>query len=312
MHDVIAISTAREQRLRGDGRRLERAATAGALVRVRRGAYVARAAADTATPVALHLTRVLATRLAAAHEPTFSHESAAALLGIPIVGRWPERTHTTVTERVSSSAPVQRSTRRLSDLDRREHPDGTRSTSPVRTAIDLAATRPLLAGIVAISHVRSSGVGLEEFDAALDRAGRFPGLRRARVALARSTSGSGSVLETLVVVRCQDYGFAAPAQRRDVLGVDGLVHRVDFAWEDGAILGVGDVRDKCDDAPSSSTSSAAESVWAARRREDALRPVSQAFVRLGWVDAWGGQGLARQLIAAGVPQDARRLVALTC
>src|SRR5690606_31011906 len=102
------------------------------------------------------------------------------------------------------------------------------------------------------------------------RAGRFPGVRRARTALTRSVAGSGSVLETLAVVRCQDYGFEPPEQQRPVVGVDGVEYRVDLAWRDGRILAEGDARDK-DSAPEGLRGrSPSETLWAERRREDAL------------------------------------------
>lgn len=310
MDEVIPIQTARDQRLRGEGHRLERATATGQLERIRQGAYVEREQADAAPPLELHRARVLATRHAATREPTFSHESAAAVHGIPLIGDWPEWTRTTVATRASSSGAVRRSLRSLAREDCCTLSDGTRATTPTRTAIDLAASRSLLAGIVAISHVRQHGVRLDDFEAAFGRLGRFPGLRRARIALARSTAGSESVLETLIVVRCQDYGFVPPEQQRRVVGVDGIEYRVDFAWQEGRILAEGDGRDNYENPEYLAGRSPAEALWAEKRREDALRP-GRAFVRIGWVDAWRGEGLARRLLAVGVPRPDRRLVSLT-
>ena len=311
MADDITIFTARAQREQGRGKRLERAADRGELARIRQGAYVERTTADAAEPLALHRARIAATRLAARHEPIFSHESAAALHGIPLIGDWPRRAHTTTTGRAPSSGAVQRTVRALAPEDWGTLPRGERATTPVRTAIDLAASRSLLSGIVAISHVRATGVGLEEFEAVLARAGRFPGLRRARLALARSTADAESVLECLIVVRCQDYGFVLPEQQREVVGVDGITYRVDFAWERGEILGEGDGRDKYEDPAKLGGRSPTDALWAEKRREDALRPCCRAFIRIGWGDAWGGHGLARRLISAGVPRPERRLAGLT-
>jgi len=308
--EVIPIRTARGQRLRGEGHRLERATARGELARIRQGAYVERADADAASPLELHRARILATRHAARHEPTFSHESAAALHGIPILGDWPPWCRTTVPARVRSSGAVHRTLRSLDPEDRCQLENGARATTPARTAVDLAACRTLLAGMVAISHVRHSGVGLDEFEGVLERAGRFPGLRRVRAALARSTAGSESVLETLIIARCQDYGFEPPEQQRVVVGVDGIEYRVDFAWREGRILAEGYGRDKYENAELLAGRSPADVLWAEKRREDALRP-GREFVRIGWADAWGGHGLARRLLAVGVRRPDRRLVNLT-
>lgn len=312
MGELIEIQTASDLRHRhGPGHRLERAAKAGELIRLRPGAYASTTAVEAAPPDAIHRARVVASRLAAHREPVFSHESAAALHGIPLIGSWPTRARTTVRTRTNSSAAVERTLRILDDADIMTLPDGVRTTSPARTAIDLAASRSLLAGIIAISHVRASGVGLDEFDAVIARAGRFHGLRRARIALARSCGGSRSVLETLVIVRCQDTGFEVPAQRHAVTGIDGVTYQVDFSWSRGLVLGEIDARDAHPDRAPRDGPDLAEAAWAARRREDALRPVCAAFVRIGWVEAWGGVGLTRRLAAAGVPRSEVRRIGLT-
>jgi len=310
MGEIIPIRTARRERMTGEAHRLARGVARGEFIRIRQGAYVERELAEASTPAALHRARIVATRLAAVSEPTFSHESAAALHGIPLLGGWPTKATTTVSARATSSGAVRRSVRSLPDEDRVVLDDGCHATSPARTAIDIAASRSLLAGIVAISHVRAHGVSTQELAAAITRAGRFPGVRRARLALSRSTEASRSVLETLILVRCQDYGFAVPAQQAEVLGVDGIGYRVDFAWDGGRIVAIGDARDKEPVPDHLAGLTPVDALWAEQRRQDALSP-GRAFVRIDWAEAWGGQGLARRLIAAGVPRPDVRLVGLT-
>lgn len=309
MDESLELRFAREQRLaRGNARRLERETVRRDLVRIRLGAYADSEEWAAADSVARHLALVAAARRAARREPVFSHESAAALLGIPIIGSWPSRVTATVRRGSGwSSGAVHRVHRDLDPVDVVQLDDGARVTSPARTAVDLAAVRSRLAGIIAMSEVRRRGVESESLRQTLDRAGRMLGIGAARAAFRDSVGGSDSPLETLVIVRCRDLGFAEPAQQHHVVGVDGKDYWVDFAWCGGEILGEADGRDKYRSADGGSDF---EALWAEKRREDAIRARCRAFLRVSWEDAWGGVGLERRLLAAGVPRT-RRPGALT-
>lgn len=311
MGEVLDLTLARRlRRDRGSTKALERAAAARELVRIRPGAYVTAEAWAEALESDRHRALVAAARAAASREPVFSHESAAALHDIPVLGRWPRRAVVTVPRgRGVSNRLVERVQRVLSDADVMHLQGGVRTTTPLRTAIDLAARRSTLSGIVAISHVRWAGVCDEELAAALDRAGRMPGIRAARIAAARSTELSESPLEAIVVARCADLGFAPPEQQRRVRGIDGGIYRVDFAWRDGRILAEADGKLKYRSGARSPRP--ADVLWAEKRREDALRARCDAFFRIDWADAWEGAGLERAMVAAGVPRIAMPSGALT-
>lgn len=313
MGELIQIRTAREARvLLGGAHRLERAARRGDLTRLRSGAYADSDNLVGVSEEALHLARVAASRLAAIREPVFSHESAAALLGIPLIGDWPERARTTVPKNgTKSSGSVQRTRRTLGPHEIVTLEDGTRVTSPARTAIDLAAGRSLLAGIVAISYVRHAGVPLGDLERAVDELGSGSGVRRTRAAIRRSADRSESALETLVLVRLQDYGFETPELQRPIRGIDGREYRVDFAWQDDRILLDVDGYSKYEAIAAASGRTAAEVVLEEKRREDALRPMCDRFLRLGCSEAWGGHELLRRLAAVGIPRRARCASVLT-
>ncbi len=296
---------AREQY--GGAWHLERAVRLGAARRLRRGAYVDAERWTNLDPLHRHLVKIAAARRAARTEPVFSHESAAALHGIPFIGNWPESVHVSVPPgRAASNSAVVRSRRMLAEESIVALPTGARATDPVTTALDLAATRSLLSGIVAISHLRHEfGMTREELERALAESGIRSGVRKARLAIARSTAGSESVLESLVVARCEDLGFAAPTQQLPVTGVDGRQYRVDFAWCDGRIIAEGDGRGKYHEPEQLAGRTAEEALWAEKRREDAIRPTCERFVRFTWSDAWNAIGLERVLAFAGVPRPHR-------
>ncbi len=307
------IQYSRDLRWRtGSADRLERAAERGEFVRVGWGAYASVDDWEHTSAEARLRTRALAVRAAARSEPVFSHETAAAFLGLPIVGTWPERPTATVSRGGSESNGWVRRVRREAQIgDRIRLESGVLVTSVGRTALDLAGSRSLLSGIVTVSHARRhAGVQLSELDAAIDRLGGAPGAARSRRAVARSTSGSDSPLESLVIARCQDLGFEMPTQQVPVVGSDGVEYRCDFAWMGGTVIGEADGRIKYIDDAFESGSSGAEVLWREKRREDAIRAVRPRFMRFDWQDAWRGAGLERALLTAGVPRP-RRPQALT-
>ena len=289
----------------GGSERLTRAARRGELTRVARGVYAATAAWQAVSPEARH--RALAAVLAPGPPGSgFSHETAAALHGIPFVGDWPDRLCSTVAPGSGDSSGVMRRTRLSLDGDDLTTVDGIPVTTSVRTAVDLAMRRSLLAGIVAVSHVRHLGVTRDAIDAAITARGAAAGVRRARIALARSSAQSESPLESLVLARCEDLGFVPPAQQTEVIGLDGRAYRCDFSWCDGQIIVEADGRGKYRDATMLAGRTPDEVLWAEKRREDAIRPTRRAFIRIGWTDAYRGTELERRLAAVGVPRPGRR------
>lgn len=310
--DDVPITTTRGVReTTGSTGGLARAVRTGALERLRRGAYAETNDLAGLGDAARHRLLVRAARLAAfGSEPVFSHESAAALHGIPIIGAWPGAVAVT-SAHGGRRGPVERFRRPLAEYEVVVTPDGTRCTSLARTAADLAARRTLLGGIAAMSHARFRGVSTTELEETLAALGLVTGIGRARLALARSTAGSESVLETLVMVRCQDYGFQPPEQQHEHIGSDGRIYRVDFAWDGGRILLEADGRAKYADPSLRGERTAEEVLWAQKRREDALQAGCERFLRVTWVDAWHGRELARRLDTAGVPRTRRPNSALT-
>lgn len=302
MGEVIELQLARELRVAmGNARRLERRATRRELVRIRPGATTSREDWEAAHGVARQLALIDAARRAARIEPVFSHESAAAVHGIPIIGDWPHTVTTTVRRGGGwSSGAVVRVHRELDPQDIVELADGLRMTSVARTAIDLATVRSRLGAIVAVSYVRRGGLALGELAEALARASRMTGIGFARSAVRDSVGGSDSPLETLVVVRCRDLGFAEPEQQFGVRGVDGVDYRVDFAWRGGRILGEADGKLKYRSVDGGPTG--LDVLWAEKHREDALRARCDAFMRSTWDDAWSAAALEFQLVEAGVPR----------
>ncbi|MBO9579180.1 MAG: type IV toxin-antitoxin system AbiEi family antitoxin domain-containing protein [Microbacteriaceae bacterium] len=303
MPDAIVLTTTAEHAHAGHSREsLVRAARDGELHRVRRGVYADAPGWRDGTPAARLLARVRAAQAAARHPLVFSHESAAILHDIPLLGALPERP----TVAVGPNAP--RSNARVRRVQRAEPPAtvettwGLRATSPMETAIDLAAVRSPLGGAVAFSRVRQhDGVKTEDIEAALAARRPFRSVRRVERALAMSSGACESPLETLVLVRCTDLGFAAPEQQVEI-DTDRGRYRVDFAWNDRQTVLEADGVGKYTDPVMLDGADPTDIVVREKVREDRIRLVTSAFGRVGWLDAWHGDGLERILLRLGVPR----------
>ena len=284
---------------------LLRRVRAGELVRIQPGAYMPSAEWARLRPEARLRLRVLASHQRLGGDLVYSHESAAVILGIPLLGALPERPHILDASPAARSSPAMRRTVREIGLGDTAVTHGIRTTNPVETAIDLAATRTPLGAVIAISHVRNRhAVTLEDIEDLIAARGAFRGVRQVVRALATSSESCESALEAVVLARCEDLGFARPEQQRVISTATGA-YRVDFAWDDGRLVLEADGEGKYTDARLLAGRTPAEAVIAEKRREDAIREVVAGFARTTWAEAVAGDLLARRLARLGVPRIRR-------
>ena len=133
---------------------LERAARVGGLHRIRPGAYADSSSWSDSGARERHILKIRAVERIHSGRPVFSHESAAALWEIPIVGEWPEFVAVSFDGR-SGKAPrhgVLYHRARLQPGSVVEH-GSLRVTSLEKTAIDIARSSSLERGEVSLDHV---------------------------------------------------------------------------------------------------------------------------------------------------------------
>ncbi len=296
---AAGIVTAEDLRRVGeDPRLLQRSAAAGALERVRRGHYVEGDRWRRATPAERHRIRVAAaSRLLP--DDVFSHESAAAVWGIPLLGRWPDQVHV-----VGRRTGGGRTSRELIRHGVDEPPDGVvhdsvRVTSAARTIVDLARTRPFAAGVVAADHgLRTGLVTGEELASALGAVGGR-GRRRATAVIASADRRAESVGESLSRARMLELGLELPELQVVVRDADGFVGRVDFWWERVGLVGEFDGRFKYG-VDGVDGAAAEERLWNEKLREDRLRATGRRVSRWTWSTALDPRRFLAHLTAAGV------------
>lgn len=238
--------------------------------------------------------RVRAVVAAALAPPVVSHRSAAALLGLPVIGHLDDRVHVVRGPAGGgrSEGDVVRHTvaGRLEDVDL----DGVLVTSAARTVTDLARSEGLLAGVVAGDAALRAGLTtLDALRTEVLQAGSGRGVRAARRAVDLVDPRSESPGESLSRVRLAEAGLPAPDLQHELYDAAGLIGRVDFWWQDAGVVGEFDGRVKYGTGDP-------DVLWDEKLREDRLRAAGHRVVRWTWADAWAGTPMTARLRAAGI------------
>jgi hypothetical protein len=303
---TIEIITSRVLRAAGEStQHLEVGARNGRFVRLRPGAYVTATEWSSAGPIERHRLAIEALVLTAARPPVFSHASAALLHGIPVVGGWPELPHLVDSE----LGPASRRSPRAAVVHRpRYRPavcsvDGLAATTQVATAIALAASRGLIAGVAAIDHVLREGADRREFENAIREWRPFHGAGTALAALDLATGLAETPLESVSLTGMRLAGLPLPVQQAEVVA-RGCRYRLDFWWPEFGVAGEADGRIKY---------LSGTDLFEEKQREDDIRSLNVRFVRWGWDEAWARTPMLVLLAEAGVrptPRSARYSAAI--
>lgn len=294
----VTAADARASGLAGDD--LRRATRAGSLVRVRHGAYVSAPTWTSADEAERHRLRVRAAarRMRA---PVFSHESAAAMWRLPLLGGWPADLHVVLPR--AGGAPSTPGVRRhrVATLPDTRVVDGVTVTTVAWTVVDLARTGSFARGLVlADDALRRQGVDRGDLDRLVLSAARGRGVRAARRVATEADAAAESPGESLSRARIIELGLPRPVLQHEVRDRRGFVGRVDFLWEEQGVVGEFDGRLKYRAGAVGDRAAVEDRVWAEKRREDRIRTTGLRVVRWTWADALDPARLARVLAAAGI------------
>jgi hypothetical protein len=247
------------------------------------------------------------------HAPVFTAYSAAALLGLPIVTRWPDSVY------LSSRTNHGHRRRGLIEVGRigDDEPvqiDGMLMSSIEMTLIHLGRLAPLRDALAATDAALRSPrhrshppalTTLAGLVAVHDRLRPYRGCRRVEAVLARATHLSDSVLETESRLLFEEYGYAEPRlQHRIPLPEIGSTARLDFYWSEADAAAEADGRGKY---RSGTIRASADSVIAEKDRENAIRRRVRAFDRWDWADCRARVPVLQRLDAMGIPRTRRPL-----
>ena len=267
--------------------------------RVRRGIWLAPDVWSTLTVDQKYEALVYATALAC-EEPTglvLAAHSAAALWGLPIIEKWPNRLITLTPESRSGTS------KHVLSLHGPEVEPvrlrGLQVTPVARTVIDLACAGTLDDALAAADRaLRRELCTREELEAealALPKGVRGRAQAQLIPVLADGLSETpGESLSRLQMFRAN---FPQPVLQQEYSDTEGYIGRVDFDLE--GLIGEFDGFIKYKVPEDASPAEASEIVWREKRREDRLRRF-KPVARWDWKIARPAGVLARHLMSFGV------------
>ena len=266
-----------------DDRRVRRHLATGQIVRIERGSFATAAEWMALTPQQRHAQRVWEAAARMSTGRIFSHHAAAAVLGIDILGAWPDRIDVSGEGLGGSSGVVRRHDRDPTAIAVMPWL-GHFVTTPAQTALDLAAARPFAQGVIAADQAlwrRRAGGALTTVEAFAEAASGYEGRAHSRVArvAAFATADSDSVRESESRVLIEHLGFPTPQLQRRFALRAGRVLYTDFWWEDHEHVGEFDGLGKYLDPALLDGRSTEEALVEEKDRADELRREVRALSR---------------------------------
>lgn len=283
---------------------------AGREVRLARGAYVPTAPWLDLDARQRYLMTVRAVARTRRHDMVLSHWSAAAIHGLPVVGRWPEGVHVSI-GRVSggrSRRGVAKHALVVRD-DEMIEVHGMLVTSVARTVVDLAVSADRRTAIATADRAllvdpfgRTNPLATrDELWEAYSARGNFRGRGRARDIIEFASTGAESPLESVSRWNMRAMNCPPPEVQREFRDHAGVIGRVDFYWDQHGLVGEADGDAKYLDSALRGGLTAAEVVLAEKRREDRIRALGPRVTRWPWAVGVDAQALRWHLQRAGLP-----------
>jgi hypothetical protein len=286
-----------------------RAAQRGELTRLRRGIYARTDDWQKLAPEEKYLMVVRGYALSRREQPVLSHDSAAAMWGLPRVGRQPSEVHIVSDDPRGGRARqgVRAHLVRL-DADDIDFVDGVALTSLRRTVVDMAATAHVMTAVSIVDHVlhvdrlgrARSNLDKEQLLQALERALPLRGSVRARARIVFGETGAANAGESASRVTMAHIGTPPPTLQKTFITELGEFD-TDFYFEDADAAGELDGKLKYLDPAYRGGRSAERVVYDEKLREDAIRRQVREFLRWPYATGLNRDALRALLLSAGVP-----------
>ncbi|MGN8553534.1 UNVERIFIED_CONTAM: hypothetical protein OHV15_13210 [Microbacterium sp. SLM126] len=275
-------------------RRVEPAASL--LIPLRAGVFAVREEWEAAKPEERIVTRAEALARVSAEPPLFSHETAAAIHGLPLYAPDQKRVHATVPESRPGAARGVIRHRGTVAPDDVVRIDGLHCTSLVRTVSDIARTAPVEQAVAVADaalrsrfthgHAHYDEAGAREFVTVVAATAELSahGSRRATRIVAFADGRAHRPGESVSRIRLAQLGFRPPRLQVAVPAPrPGRSYFVDFGMDEVAALGEFDGRIKYEDGRLLMDRTADEVFQSEKEREDWIRGVTgRTLVRWGW------------------------------
>lgn len=313
MEDIPSIDDiylAREVRGLGQAdRRYRNEVAMGKLVRLHRGAFVEKDVLDLRSPRMRYQLHCLGAFHASRTDVVLSHESAAAIHGIPFLGRYPQLIHVLAT--MQAGTRTEHGFRKHATWFPNAHIEYRGElvlTDLIRTLVEFACTSTLAGAVAALDWaLRNHGQGSpapvtkERLIACADGLEIRRGRKQLLLALDLANPLAESPGESLSRVLIHQLGFPKPTLQAEFSDRRGFIGRVDFFWPEQNLIGEFDGIAKYIREEYTRGRSSAQIVVEEKIREDRLRASRRGVTRWGWDTATNPQMLFNQLREAGLP-----------
>lgn len=294
-------------------RRLRTALASGAAVKVRPGIYVSGKAWAAAKPDERVVVRARALAVVSSAQPVFSHETAAAIHGLPLYRAHRDLVHTIApTGRPGALKGTIRHRGELADEEVVEV-DGLLCTTLERTTADVARTATFEQAVTvadaALRRVCVDGPGTYDEDwaaefrrTALEISRRSAhGQTRARRVLEFADGRAQLPGESISRIRLRSLGFRTVILQVPVPGPHGKMYYVDFGLEDVSAFGEFDGSIKYVDGRLVDGRTSSQVLDDEKHREDWIRGTTQRrYGRWGWPHVDDASTLGARLAAFGI------------
>lgn len=300
------IVLTRDLTLAGDRSEFYSRADSGEFVAIHRGVWVSSAVWSAARDDARAVLRL---RGAAALAPgcVFSHQSAAALWGLPSPTPWPRRAHILhppASAAKSSSIFIRHRGDRSGEVVQLR---GLNATGLARTVVDVASSSDFgesvcMADAALHRTVRGEAFGVTKATL-LDELDRVPlrhGSARATRVVEFSDGAADRPGESMSRVSMSIARITPPQLQVQLAGASGRWYWVDFWWPELRLIGEFDGAAKYSDPVFLAGRTPEQALRDEKFREDDLRAAGHGMSRWGWALAISPQALRTHLHAAGV------------
>ena len=291
-------------------RSLRAALRAGAVVRLRHGAYARTSLVETLDDRSRHLLLARAALQQQRGEVALAGPSAALLHGFDVFGHDLDVVHLTRLDTGAGrreAGVVHHVVGRAAAL-RVQLQEGVLVVSPEDAVWQTALLSTLEGAVVTADSALHRHPGLAEpLRALVLRTRAQPRSRTARLALRIARAETESAGESLTRIACFRHGIPCPTPQHDVLDASGrLIGRADFYWEEARLLGEFDGRIKYERLLRKGQSSS-DAVVREKRREDAMRSTSRGMTRFTWSEVQPDVAYRRMAELARELEVSRRL-----
>jgi hypothetical protein len=228
-----------------------------------------------------------------------SHRSAALIYGLPLLHPAPARPDLTITPRATgdvAGALLHRATLRPEDVI---EVDGIPVTTLARTLVDVGRCTSTAAAVVAIdAALHRNLIETQDLEEAVRVCRRWPGIRRARGALAVADARAESPLESLSRLVLRKLEVPVPELQATLCDENGVfLGRVDFYWPEPGVVGEADGLAKYDSRAV---------LLDEKRRQDGMEALGLVVVRWDWTEVTRRPQLLRQRLTGAFERGRRR------